>query len=329
MGAVKTHTLGTEWDLMPVEELEGVNEAWNSICCAVRDEVAEYAYRAATPLSLSEDLEHASALGTGNYVKFGSTSYLLTNEHVASKVPEAHLAHLPGPSDDYVACNNPIQAVGWPIDVALMRLDIEPHGNGRETVPVSRLDRVYSPVQNELMFWLGFPGSKASRHEAITERNIRHTWFGQLETPACPILVQEAPIPTTDVRGFDAEKHVALHYPSAAIRRAGAVPEDTPNPGGMSGSFLWDTKFLACAATQKTWSVEEARVCGVVWGAHEKPEIVVATKIEHVLPLLVLFLRKECAYFRWIARGRPLWDALEDWVWAERRIANLYTLAEG
>ena len=308
---------------------ENVKEAWDRVCCVVRDKVAEYAYRAATPLSLSEDLEHASALGTGNYLKFGSTIYLLTNEHVASKVTEAHLAHLPGPADDYVACNNPIQAVGWPIDVALMRLDIEPQGGRREPLPASRLDRVYAPVTNELMFWLGFPGSKASRHEAITESNIRHTWFGQLVTPACPFLVQESPVPTTDLPCFDPEKHVALHYPSAAIRNAGGVLEHMPNPGGMSGSLLWDTKFVACAAANRNWSVEEARLCGVVWGAHEKPEILVATKIEYVVPSLVLFLRKECAYFRWVARGKPLWDALADWAWAERQIPDLYAVGGG
>jgi hypothetical protein len=50
----------------------------------------------------------------------------------------------------------------------------------------------------------------------------------------------------------------------------------------MSGSLLWDTKFVANRRKGAPWSASDARVCGLVWAALDHPEIVIATKIEHV-----------------------------------------------
>jgi hypothetical protein len=54
----------------------------------------------------------------------------------------------------------------------------------------------------------------------------------------------------------------------------------------MSGSLLWDRKFVARTTSGYQWSVDDAQVCGLIWATHEKLEIVVATKIEYVLPTL-------------------------------------------
>ncbi len=300
---------------------EEIRRKWEEMCSAVRDEMGAYAYRFATPLSLTEDLQFGQALGTGNYIELNQATYLMTNDHVVTEALGGHLAHLPGPTDDYVGCGNPIMGTGWPYDVALMRLEASLSGH-RGALKPSCFDRCFRPVEHELMFWLGYPGSTAERHEPITSKNIRHTWFGHLHTPAYPILVQEAPV-TRVIPKFDPRAHVVLHYPSRAQRSAHGGLESLPNPKGMSGSLLWDTKFLACAAAGTEWSPEAARVCGLVWAAHGEPEIVVATKIEHVRPWLLFFLRQECAYFRWLRRGRPDNDALADWVWAEQQVPDL------
>jgi hypothetical protein len=54
-----------------------------------------------------------------------------------------------------------------------MRLDVEPSGLERKSIAASQLDREYVPTKNELLFWLGFPGSKAMRHEPVTELKTR------------------------------------------------------------------------------------------------------------------------------------------------------------
>lgn len=190
-------------------------------------------------------------------------------------------------------------------------------------VQPERLDEKFAPVESELLFWLGFPGSTAKRHELVTEWNTRYSWFGHLETVGIPMLTQQVQLLMLGLPYFDAEKHVLLHYPSSAIRNTGQPREELPNPEGMSGSLLWDTRFVACTFAGQEWTVEKARVCGVIWAAHSKPEVIVATKIEYVRPSLLRFLRDECAYFRWIDRGRPLWDGLVDWTWAEQEIPDL------
>lgn len=296
---------------------------WDELCAAVRDEMAARVWPLVTPISLSEDLHHGWAHGTGNYLNIRGAPYLLTNEHVVAQAVGLHLAHLPGPTDDYVLCNTPVLADPWPIDVALTRLPQTPSGAGRDLLTTSFMDLRFSPAEHEVLFWLGFPGSKASRNEPITDFNVHYSWFGKpLEVPGIPMLTQLLPFVPV-LSDFDPAKHVALHYPARAQQHAGGPSVDVRNPKGMSGSLLWDTKFVARAATGHEWSADDARVCGVVWAAHAKPEVVVATKIEHVIPTLVRFLREECAYFHWSDRGAPLWDACADWTWAEEQIPDL------
>jgi len=231
---------------------------WESLCSFVRDEMSAYVSTVVTPLSASQDFQRGQALGTGNYVSLRGRPYLLTNEHVVREALGFHIAHLPGPTDDYILCNRPFLAERWPIDVALTRVGFV---HQRSVVPAAHLDCTYTPVTHELLFWLGFPGSKATRHEAVTELNTRYTWFGgPLEIPGIRVLSQQVPFPTPGLREYDADKHVVVHYPARASRNAGEPPVDVPNAKGMSGSFLWDTKFVACTSAGEQWSADKARV---------------------------------------------------------------------
>jgi hypothetical protein len=298
---------------------------WDALCAAVRDEMAEYVCPFVTPISQSDDLLRGVAWGTGNYLSLRGVPCLLTNEHVVADAVGSHLAHLPGPTDDYVLCNTPIFTDRWPVDAAVTRLQQNPAGPQRDMISVAHFDREFSPAESELLFWLGFPGSTAFRGEPLTKQNIHYSWFGELQYPGIPVLTQLFPAPIPALEGYDATKHVVLHYPAKATRFPGEEL-DTLNPKGMSGSFLWDTKFVARTAAGKKWSVEDARICGLVWAAYDKPEVVVGTRIECVLPMLIQFFREECAYFHWIARGRPLGDDLGDWRWAEEQIIDFQSL---
>lgn len=296
---------------------------WDQHCFYVRDEMARYVSKIVTPISLSDSPDRGTAHATGNYLTLRGLPYLQTNEHVIREALGSDLGHLPGPTDDYVLCNNEWLTLTWPTDIALMRLSALPTSPSRDSVPASRLGVRYAPVPQELLFWIGFPGSTAKRHEPLTEQNIRHTWFGSLETVGNPVLTQELPTVPTGLYRFDTEKHVALHYPAAALRTAGEQAVDTPNAKGMSGSLLWDTKFVASSRVGREWSVATAEVCGVLWAAHAKPEVVVVTKIEYIRSALLYFLRQQSAYFHWIDRGRPPFDALTDWLWGEQNVLDL------
>lgn len=298
-------------------------ESWSAICGKVCDEMAVHVHRFVTPISLSFGAGRGQALGTGAYLALGQVPYLLTNEHVVTEGEYGELAHLPGPTDDYIRCPSGRKTEGWPIDLALVRLDCPPSVASRGQISAEMLDSSFAPAECELLFWLGFPGSTAKRHEPLTEANTRYSWFGYLETPGIPMLTQQFPFPTEDLPYFDPLRHTALHYPSEASRTSGKPLAPLPNAKGMSGSLLWDTKFVACTTAGEDWSADKGRVCGVIWAAHPDPEVVIATKIEYVRETLLRFLREQYAYERWMERGRPLWEAMVDWTSAEQAIPDI------
>ncbi len=244
-----------------------------------------------TPISRSLEFGKGSAWGTGSYCELFGTPFLLTNEHVATVGPGWTLGHLPGPTDEYIQLDSPFHASGAPIDVAIIR--VAGLGDNRATVASRHMSRRYGPVSGELLFWLGYPGSRCTRNESITELRIRSNWFkGPLETPCVPFISQAVPAaPTKPLAGFHVDLHVLVHYPAKAARIAGDESVDLPNPHGMSGSLLWDTRFVASTLRGDTWSPACARVCGLIWAAHDKPEVVVATRIEHVRHEFVASLR--------------------------------------
>lgn len=256
---------------------------WHQHCDRVKSEISQYIHQFITPISMSPTPGHGVAWGTGNYIRSGDSTYLLTNKHVIADTPAgARLAHIPGPSDDYVALVEKPVAAGWPIDAGIYNLGNLPR-DVRQQIPSSLLDLKFSPVDKELVFWMGYPGYKANRNEPPSEGTLRMTRFCDLlETPAFPVLSQLVP-DGIESKDLDHEKHVVVHYPAMAYRDTSGILHHAPNPKGFSGSLLWDTKFVACLKEGKQWVPSEARVCALIWGALEHPkEVVLATKIEHV-----------------------------------------------
>ena len=137
------------------------------------------------------------------------------------------------------------------------------------------------------------------------------------------MLTQAVEDVVPNLPAYDANFHVALHYPASAIRQPGEEENELPNPRGMSGSLLWDTRFVADTRNGRDWRPDHARVCGLIWAAHTTPEVVIATRIEHLRPALLSFLQHEAAYYSWVNRGRPVWQEMVDWAWAEEAITDL------
>jgi hypothetical protein len=214
--------------------METPNLPWPEICANVRDRMAQHVWPHITPLSRSVSEDRGSALGTGNYILLRDSAYLLTNAHVVREAVGAHLGHLPGPTEDYIGCHNPIQVTDWPFDLALMQLGNEWANATKSAIASSRFDESFSPVEHELVFWLGFPGSTALRHDPVTERNTRYSWFGTLETQGVPVLSQVMPNPPEDLLGYDAGRHAVVHFPARALRRPGEPEVEVPNPQGLS-----------------------------------------------------------------------------------------------
>lgn len=251
--------------------------------------MAAHVFPYTTPISRAVEFDRGYAWGTGNYVSDGQTTWLVTNEHVAAPAnDEEVLAHLPVTDDDYVRIVSRFITRPWPEDLAISKLDGPGMPRADRVLSVSRMDSSYAPDTHELLFWLGYPGSTAGRAEEVSQANIRYSWFGSLETLAVPIVSQEiTPWPSGLPNGWRPDQHVVVHYGPVGLRDNDEPPAEPPNPKGMSGSLLWDTKRVACLRAGKEWAPEEARVCGVILAAHLDPAAVLATRVQALRDLLI------------------------------------------
>lgn len=308
---------------MPLTNVLGINQAtFDDLCKDVLDRMKDFVKDFVTPISKASDENHGIAWGTGNYVLLKNKAYLMINTHVYQGADNALLAHLPGPTNDYVPCCHHFQTAGHPLDLSLMHLGLECRAATMAGIQPFQLDQVFAPVEGELMFIAGFPGAIAKRGEEVTEYNVRRNWFGTpIDSMGLPVLTQVCN-EDIHVEGYDAAYHAAIHFPFKARKVPGGPEEDLPNPKGMSGSLLWDTKLIARTRAGEDWHPEEARVCGLEWGQSRAPATLLVTKIEHIRPKLLYFLREEAAYYRWLNRRPQDGSPLADWVEAEREITD-------
>lgn len=305
--------------------LELPQDNFEEVCKEVLDRMVQHVGDFVTPISLATNEDRGIAWGTGNYVQLGKHVTLMTNAHVYEDARGEPLSHLPGPTNQYVPCCHHFQVAGLPLDLAIMRLGQECKDSTKAIIPAWQLGERFDPTEGEFLFFLGFPGSTAKRLELITEYNVRRVWFGEpIPNLAVPVLTQMFPDPIPDCDWFNSAYEVAIHFPAKARKTPGGPEEDLPNPKGMSGSLLWDTKFVASLRSGHDWHPEDARVCGLIWGQHKNPDVSIATKIEHLRPKLLHFLREEAAYYHWIDRDRkPEGVQLNDWLLAEQTVTSL------
>jgi Protein of unknown function (DUF2934) len=298
---------------------------WQDISLSIQQDMTDVIGPTVSSLSVSEDGQSGMALGSGTYLNLRGAPYLVTAEHVVAEARNGIISHLPVPGGYYVALTNQFQRSVWPIDMAMTRVPSSHFAaSNKQALNAQCFDDRFQPVDKEVLFFIGFPGSSASRHEPLTESRIRKSYFGQLQINALPLLVQSPPKNFSfNSPVFNSTQHFLLGYPATGISKVGGPEVDLRNPHGMSGSLIWDTKWVAAYNSGIAWSPDMARVCGLVWGSSENRDVLIATKIEHIRPILLQFLREEAAFFRWESRGCPTGSALEDWLWAEKTISTL------
>lgn len=259
---------------------------WQNNFARVSNEMSEHVKQFVTPLSMSMEHGSGTAWGSGTYVEGASLTWILTAEHVVSNVPAGgRLAHLPQDGGDYNAAFGEPAKAPWPIDAAALPIypDQKYLPAANRIVPKSSIALNYAPVSEELLFWSGFPGYTSERNDPRLKHQLRTSVFEQLHTPAKPMLSQAiAQGIQVSASNFSPALHVAVLYPTTATRATDGETIPLPNAAGMSGSALWDTKFVACSMAGKPWYAERAEICGVVWAVLDDPEVVFVTKIEHI-----------------------------------------------
>lgn len=277
---------------------------WDAACRVVVAAMATHAERFVVSISMEVAPTEGELVGTGTFLRLRGQPYVLTNEHVARARLHGSLAYFAHSTGDIHRLVHPFQCTEYPVDAALARIDRHVFDLGdRAEVPPERIAPTFETATHELLFVMGFPGVR-SRFSPL---------LGGLVTRAVPYLTQEMPLPAEHVS--DAEHIFALHYPyDRLVQMADGRSDQLPDPRGVSGSGVWDTRYVHLRG--RGWTPDHARLVGLVFGWDQDNHALLAVRIESVREFIVHALREEAAYFHWQARGSPLGDELSDWIFA-------------
>lgn len=260
---------------------------WAQLCADITQRMSSHVANFVTPLSMSKEHGSGVAWGSGAYIQGAQHVWVLTAGHVVMDVPAGgRLAHLPVPDGEYNGAFGTPEVKGGAEDVAALPVYPAPQflpAPGR-IIPPSAIAQRFEADEDELLFWIGFPGFAVNRDGLPTSASQRTSMYGQLSTPWKPVLMQAIKdVSRVKHPAFDSMKHIAVHYPERGTRASDGSNVPLPHPKGMSGSALWNTKAIASMIAGTEWKPDMAEVCGVIWGATpEEPLAVFATKIEHV-----------------------------------------------
>lgn len=272
----------------------------------VHVQMSEMVYPFITPVCREIAADEGESFGTGTFITLRGQPYLLTNDHVRVEGEGYKLAHFVGKDREVAPINFPFRSTPAPIDAALARIEAASlTGGNRNILSASVLDNTFSAVEGELLFVIGYPADWGKFNQ------------GSLKAGAMPLTMDRIDLPFGHELDW-AGKHLAMRYPVAGHR-----PEQEqnflPKPDGLSGSFLWDTKYAACGG--KEWSPARARIGGLVFGYRDARLLIV--KIEFVREFILDALRHEAAYYRFLETQQAPAGPLNDWLWAESAITSI------
>lgn len=212
--------------------------------------------------------------GTGWFAGSANRSLLCSCEHVAVKQDRGTLGYSCYGADYGISVGATFENHPHPIDFACADVSatwrVIP--NLAECVPETLLADRHASVPMEYLYFYGFAGTDAKA--LYGEHQIVGTGVFLHEVDFAPALLDEEP-------PADPSRHIVMYSnPSAATALRGAS-NTLPLPDGMSGSALWNTRYVELTACGREWRPEDARVTGIVWGASTKLGLVVATRIEY------------------------------------------------
>lgn len=251
------------------------SDEWDEQCRRVTQEMAAAVSPFSTPISISlKNGEVGKHLGTGSYHEMFGIKLLLSCEHVLGAREKNDIAHKLQGFSRYVLIGGAQAETAGTIDAAAAAISPQAWNDIRHTsqsLPLTRIDISHRPVPSELLFVHGFA---AENSQFI---------YDELRTDGTSYLAREASLPSH--KDVDGRYHFALEYRRDAAEQAFGE-RGLPDPHAMSGSLVWNTRFVQCSKENRNWSPAEAVVTGLLWSWPSEQRIV-ATRIEYVRSFLL------------------------------------------
>jgi hypothetical protein len=234
-----------------------------------------------TPLPRIVEDGGGDLVGSGSYIEHAGRKLLLTNHHV-ERDGLGTLTHKYFDSSIYFPCSS-FTTQPWPLDLAAAHVG----GTWRATdhsammFPEHRFAGKHAPVPSELLFFLGYAGSR-SHYSPSGNLMVTHgtPFVGQEFDPAR----EGRSIMSPD---FDPKFHFAIPWQPAQTQVVEGNASTIPlSPKGFSGSPVWNTRHMEYTTTGLDWAPGVARLTGIAWAWQTSDRAIFVTRIEHVANFL-------------------------------------------
>ena len=246
-------------------------EAMPTLALAMTSHLKRYR----TPLFIDHG-DYGEPWGSGSFLQLGERKFVLTNEHVAKRRRSgARLGvRLEGQDNLMILVGDHIE-LPWPWDLALIPVSDAAWIAVEHTslaISVDQIFPVHAAAPTEVFAFSGYAGERT------------HFVFGEMQFGASTSLAREIELgPDTDI---DPRFHFGLSYlPDLATSVVG--DRGLPDPHGMSGSTVWNTRFVEAKLNGRVWSPELATVTGVAFGWPSGQGAIAAIRAEHVRSFLL------------------------------------------
>lgn len=217
--------------------------------------------------------------GTGWLVEAFGEPTLATCEHVAREQSRGTLGYSCHGCDSGISVGSRFDLHPYEIDFAkasITKTFRKIKHNGKCTIKAQYAE-CHAPVEGEYFYAYGFPGVDA------------RAGFGQHEAQGMGVFLREVdfdPTSLTETQPPVFGTHICLAWnPESASGLLGTTGE-LSLPNGMSGSPLWNTRYVEVTQRGGEWSPSDSRITGIVWGHSAKSGHIFATPVNLFIDFL-------------------------------------------
>ena len=211
-------------------------QEWRSLARDVHTRMANYVQPYLASISKTNDNINGQAHGSSVYLELREEIGLLSCDHVVSNAAATgyRIGHLLKRGDYYQAFKNPWITGPFPVDLTLTIIDSGVWSQGdRIALSPAQISKTHDVAAGELLMLCGYPGGPSYFS--------RFSGTPTLYSPTIPYTARETDLPSD----FDAKAHFALKYEMELSESVDGSTNRLPEPGGFSGSPIWDSGFVA------------------------------------------------------------------------------------